>query len=159
MSNRVSAAMPAAEQLQQQPQQQPQKQQQQVQPGSGAAGLAASGSELPARDTVEQQVQTTTAGVGKATPLPALSSIHFATGSQGSDASPSLVGDESFDSAAYAAYQALFNVPAGRHAPALQREQESAAQPQFVPQGPPPDTGAALQATLVAARLVCAHQP
>ena len=31
------------------------------------------------------------------------------------------MGDASFDSAAYAAYQALFDVPAGQYAPALQR--------------------------------------
>jgi hypothetical protein len=61
------------------------------------------------------------APAGKAMALPALSSLHFATGSSGSAAADHLVGDPSFDSAAYAAYQALFDVPAGQYAPALQR--------------------------------------
>lgn len=93
------------------------------QPPGAAAKAGAGDIQLPAAAAAAavQEQQAGRGAVGRATPLPALSSLHFATSSTGASDALSLVGDQSFDSAAYAAYQALFDVPAGRHAPTLAR--------------------------------------
>ena len=63
-------------------------------------------------------------GVGRAEALPALTSMHF---SADGSALPALVGDQGFDSTAYAAYQGLFDVPGGRHPPSFVAQREGAA--------------------------------
>ena len=99
----------------------PGQQQSTLTPAAGAQGLRMPGSAAPAPPA-------------KAVPLPALGSLHFAMGSPGAKAANRLVGDPSFDAAAYAAYQAVFDVPAGQYAPALHREVTAAATLQLPPE-------------------------
>ena len=103
------------------PLQQQQQQQQQTPPAEQSQHHLTQGAAAGEHD-LQLPATAAPAPAGKAVVLPALSSLHFATGSSGPAAADHLVGDSSFDSAAYAAYQALFDVPAGQHAPALQRD-------------------------------------
>ena len=97
-----------------------QQQQQQAEP-AGHSHYQLTRSAAAENGGPQLAANATPAPVGKAVALPALSSLHFDTGSSGPAAADQLVGDSSFDSAAYAAYQALFDVPAGQYAPSLQR--------------------------------------
>ncbi len=130
----------ASEQQQQQQQQPPpyaaaraqhQAEQQLLPP---AAAAAAAARQHP--QATSEQEQAAARQVGKATAFPALSSIHFATAGTPADGAAGLVGDQSFDSAAYAAYQSMFDVPGGRHAPTLRRRRAAADAGAHVQTGP-----------------------
>lgn len=94
--------------------------------GQQAATAAA---DVPARNTPAGGVTTPESqqwqpGVGRVEALPALTSVHFSGDGSGS---PALVGDQGFDTAAYAAYQGLFDVPGGRYPPPFVAQREAAA--------------------------------
>lgn len=95
-------------------------------PGRGqqAATADEQAASPPADGGITPEVQQWQPGVGLAEALPALTSVHF---SGDGSASPALVGDQGFDSTAYAAYQGLFDVPGGRYPPPFVAQREAAA--------------------------------